>query len=493
MTGKKISEASLGQLEHLGSGGFAEVFAVPDFTLPGDNTPLAYKRFTIEHAHQTRSAQAAVNFRASLGPADRADLDERTTWPRALVNDSAGSVSGLLMPLIPPQFFFQAPDHLGQMARKPREMSWLVSSAEQRNAAQVDFGEIPRTDRLVMLAQLTYVVGRLHKHGWVFGDLSFSNTVFALDPPRILLLDCDGAAALTDHSRKQSSTPFWDPPECPIEEPPGGRKQERQDDLTDVYKLGLAILRCLTPGKGASSSRNVKRLGAELDAAGTNLVARSLSEYRNIRPRAKEIYAYLRHTAASRITVPQVTQAWLMTPTRVRGLEARIAWQIDEANDVVVRFGSGQTVTVSLADHPRGYTLPQHSGSVSIEARNRFGTTRVELGELILYDLPEFKVNLVGLPALHVPEIKPFCPQSLEVTTAGRPRSPVGIEVPPLPALDTAGLVDALSPATKAPVLPPIGEAVGAASEGVTSMILDARGAFDQILREKFMEHNEAS
>ena len=143
-------------------------------------------------------------------------------------------------------------------------MSWLVSSAEQRTAAQVDFGDISRTDRLVMLAQLAYVIGWLHKHGWVFGDLSFSNAVFALNPPRILLLDCDGAAALAKRGRKQSSTPFWDPPECPIEEPPGGRKQDRQDDVTDVYKLGLAVLRCLTPGKGASSSRNLSRLGPSL-------------------------------------------------------------------------------------------------------------------------------------------------------------------------------------------------------------------------------------
>jgi serine/threonine protein kinase len=494
MTGKAIRETSLGNLKYLASGGFAEVFAVPGFTLPGDTTPLAYKRFTVDHAQQTRSAQAAVKFREALSPADRADLDERTTWPRALVTGPTGSVRGLLMPLIPPEFFFQAPDLAGKLVRRPREMSWLVSSAEQRNAAQVDFGDVPRTDRLVMLAQLAYVVGWLHKHGWVFGDLSFSNAVFALDPPRILLLDCDGAAALADHSRKQSSTPFWDPPECPIEQPPGGRKQERQDDITDVYKLGLAILRCLTPGKGASSSRNVKRLGTELDAAGTDLVTRSLSDDRGVRPRARQIYAYLRQAATGRIAVPQITLARLVTPCRIRGLDAHIEWQIDKANEVQIRFGVNQAATVALADHPQGYTFqPQRSGPVSIEARNRFGTARVELGELILYDLPEFQVNLAALPALHVPEIDPFCTQSLEVTIAGRPRSPAGIKVPRLPAVNSADLVSTLFPAMKAPALPPIGGAVNAASGDITSIIRGARSTFDELLREKFVKENKTS
>ena len=57
MTTKPVSEASLGNKEYLASGGFAEVFALTDFTLPGDSTPLAYKRFTVDHAQQARSEQ----------------------------------------------------------------------------------------------------------------------------------------------------------------------------------------------------------------------------------------------------------------------------------------------------------------------------------------------------------------------------------------------------------------------------------------------------
>lgn len=494
MRRKTITEASLGTPKYLASGGFAEVFAVPDFTLPGDTTPLAYKRFTVDHAQQARSAQASVEFREDLSPADRVDLDGRTTWPRALVTGASGSICGLLMPLIPPEFFFQAPDESGNLARRPREMSWLVSSAEQRTAAQVDFGDIPRTDRLVMLAQLAYVVGRLHKHDWVFGDLSFSNAVFALDPPRILLLDCDGAAALADRKRKQSSTPFWDPPECPIEEPQGGRKQDLQDEITDVYKLGLAILRCLTPGKGASSSRNVKRLGTELDAAGTDLVTRTLSEHRHVRPRAKEIYGYIRQTAVGRIAVPQIISARLMTSCRVRGLDAHIEWQITEAHEVEIRLGVNQTATVTLKDNPRGYTFqPQRSGPVSIEARNRFGTARVELGDLILYELPQFRVDLTSLPAVYVPEINSPGLPGLDAAMAGRPRTPTGVKVARLPSLSVMELIGILSPALPVSTLPPIGEAVNSTSTGVTEIIRDARNTFGEILREQFIRDNRTS
>ena len=45
-------------------------------------------------------------------------------------------------------------------------------------------------------------------------------------PPRVMLLDCDGAAALSDTGRKQSSTPFWDPPECAPGRPPARHPSE---------------------------------------------------------------------------------------------------------------------------------------------------------------------------------------------------------------------------------------------------------------------------
>ena len=416
----KVRESDLGTLEFLAEGGFGQVFRVGGFTLRGDQTALAYKRFTVDQAEQAKSTKASVEFRDRLSPADRTDLDAHCAWPRALVTGAKGAVCGLLMPLIPPDFFFQAPSAAGKLVRKPREMSWLISSDQQRTAAGVDFSDVSRTDRLVLLAQLVYAIGRLHKQGWIFGDLSFSNAVFALDPPRMMLIDCDGAAAHNDSDRKQASTLLWDPPECPINKPPGGRQQDQQDAVTDVYKLGLAILRCMSPGKGATSSRNLSRLGTQLDGKGTGLVARALSADRYTRPPAKAIYAYLRRTALGRVTLPEVTLARLATLCRARGQDVRIEWQIENADDAEIQSGNGDTEIVDLKAHPLGYTFrPSASGRVHIEARNSFGFVRVDLGELTLYDLPPFQLQISDLPATYVPELSAFCPPSLDAALAG--------------------------------------------------------------------------
>jgi hypothetical protein len=110
----------------------------------------------------------------------------------------------------------------------------------------VDIRNIDKTERLILLTKLACAIGLLHQHDWVFGNLNFSNVAFALDPPRLMLIDCDNAAALADLRRRQPSTVFWDPPECPIiPRSTKWRQQELQDTVTDVYKLALAILRCL--------------------------------------------------------------------------------------------------------------------------------------------------------------------------------------------------------------------------------------------------------
>ena len=120
-------------------------------------------------------------------------------------------------------------------------MQWLVATPAQRAANGVDLVD---TKRLVMLAQLVYVVGRLHKRGWVFGDLSFTNAVFAVNPPRMMLIDCDGAAASRPPPRSGAHARLW-------YRPSARRGFDEQDTMTDAYKLGLAILRCLSPGTGA--------------------------------------------------------------------------------------------------------------------------------------------------------------------------------------------------------------------------------------------------
>ncbi|MCW2930719.1 MAG: Mn2+-dependent serine/threonine protein kinase [Actinomycetia bacterium] len=442
----RVKKTDLGTPRFLAEGGFGKVYRVLDYHLPGDPENLAYKEFTKEEAEQGHASQAAVAFRDGLSAAERAELDLYAAWPRAVVEDS-GAVVGLLMPLIPDDFFCKLiDDTTGDRASAPREMQWLIASQAVRDAADVDLSSVDKTQRLTLLAQLVYAVGRLHKRGWVFGDLSFKNAVFAVDPPRVMLIDCDGAASVNDLRRKQAHTPFWIPPEC--KNMPGHVHFDMQDTVTDVYKLGLAILRCLSPGKGAGTADSPARVAHELDADGLDLVARAVGADRGARPTAKELYAYLRPLQKARVHSPEVIAARLATPLRVRGMDARVEWEITNVSEVTIRVGASAPMTVPVT--ARGGPQPhvfraRESGPVTIEAKNRYGAVRVDLGELILYDIPPFdpKRFIGTLPRLTVPPLDAFTLDALAPALATVPRVQVP-ELPRLPTMQTAGLTGVL-------------------------------------------------
>jgi hypothetical protein len=442
----RVKKSGLGTLKELAEGGFGKVYRVLDYHLPSDPADLAYKEFTRDVAQQAHASQAAVAFRDGLSAAERADLDLYAAWPRAVVEDS-GAVVGLLMPLISPDFFCELiSDKTGDRGSAPREMQWLIASQAQRDAAEIDLSFVDKTQRFTLLAQLVYAVGRMHKRGWVFGDLSFKNAVFAVDPLRMMLIDCDGAASVSDPRRAQAHTPQWIPPEC--ENIPGHVHFDMQDTLTDVYKLGLAILRCLSPGKGAGTATNPARLAHELDAVGLDLVARAVGADRGARPTAKELYAYLCSLQKARVQPPEVISARLATPLRVRGMDVQIEWEIVNVSEVTLRVGTSEPITVPVAANggPQLHVLPaRESGPVTIEAENRYSAIRVDLGELTLYEIPPFdpKRFIGTLPRLTVPPLEAFTLDALAPAIATVPRVAVP-ELPRLPTMPTADLTGVL-------------------------------------------------
>jgi hypothetical protein len=463
----RVEKSSLGPLKLLSKGGFGEVFRISGYHLPGDPADLVYKQFTQEAALQAKSAAAAVAYREGLSSFDQADLDSYAAWPRALVEEPRGTVTGLLMPLIPTDFFCRMEDpDTGALTDRPLEMTWLAASARQRAGVQLNLQDVPKLERLILLGKLVYAIGRLHKHGWVFGDVSLRNAVFAVNPPRVMLLDCDGAAALSDKTRRQATTPFWDPPECP----PRGT-QRLQDDRTDIYKLGLAILRCLTPGKGATTATSPAGLAGVLDVAGETLITRVLGVDPNQRPQARELYDYFYRVVSASVQPPEVLLARLRHPFRLRGQDVRIDWQINNAVTATVVAGR-QRLVLNLAQRPDGCVFqPAESGPVAIEVANRFGNLRVELGDVTLYDLPPFKVDYGFLPTPQVPRLPALPMALLEQVIAAAPvvRMP---EIPAVPDLDTFGLVQSLMQSAALTVpLPQLGAAVAQASAAATAAL----------------------
>ncbi|HVY09526.1 MAG TPA: hypothetical protein VHB18_05215 [Mycobacteriales bacterium] len=467
-----IDEASLGPLTFLAKGSFGEVYRVIDQhpDVPG---ALAYKKFTCEVAQQARSAKRVVDFRASLSASERDSLDGFAAWPLALVTDSAGDVCGLIMCLLEPEYFCERIDpDTRKLSSQPREMSWLITTAEQRKAAKIDLPGIDLTDRLILLAKLVYAIGWLHKRGWVLGDLSFKNVAFSLDPLEVKLLDCDGVAEVRNLARNQSSTPFWDPPECPIAGPSKGL--HLQDQVTDVYKLGLAILRCLTPGKGASNARSVGRMTDELDATGRDLLARALDADRANRPTAKELYDLLRAAVAQRVSVPVVTVAHLAQKVVLRGMDTRLVWSIKGAAKARILLTNGVTIDVDPDANPAGYTFcPGASGPVTVEAENKYGSVTVECGDVTLYELPAFDLPAGLIPRVSIDPITPLKLPAAMAAVDLRPR--LGVGAPTLPVGLVPPSYDAISvlrPYRALDIsLPSLSQTLGTALEGIAEAI----------------------
>lgn len=437
-----ITESSLGRREDVAAGAFGMVFRVSDLH-PIVSGRLAYKKFTCDVRRQARSAERAVQFRDGLSAADRNMLDSFAAWPLALVSDGSGAICGFVMPLLALEFFCDQldPDTM-KMTSKPREMSWLITTAKQRDAAKIDLEGIELTDRLMLLAKLVYAIGWLHKNGWVFGDLSFKNVAFAVNPLAIQLIDCDGTAEACNLTRQQYSTPFWDPPECPnVGQGSGG--SQLQDCISDVYKLALAIVRCLTPGKGASQARSINRIVDELDASGRDLLARALSSDRTARPTAKEIYAYLHGVVSQRVAAPTITVAHLDQALVIRGMDARIQWAMTGASKVRIRGANALAIDVDPQLHSAGYTFrPDASGRVSIEAANKYGAVSVDCGDLTLYEVPAFDMPAGVLPRIAIPSLSPISlPQALS-TFDLRPR--IGVGYPTIPVGTAPPTYDAL-------------------------------------------------
>jgi serine/threonine protein kinase len=429
----RVSRGGLGPLKELAEGGYGKVYHAVNYRLGSDPSAIAFKEFTSQAAVQGQAAEEAVSFRDGLSQADRDDLDRSTVWPRAVVEDQ-GAIVGLLMPLISKEFFVSGS---GQAAGKLRELQWLIAAPAL--LAQNGIADFDETDRLVLLAQLVYNVARLHRHGWVFGDLSFKNAAFAVGPPRMILLDCDGAASLRNTSRSQGHSLGWAPPNYP--------PNILQDKESDVYKLALAILRCLNPGKGAATMRDPARLAGKLAPAGATLITKALDDDPTQRPTAKELYGYLRRLVISLNSPPDFVFARLATPLRVRGMDARVEWDIANVSEVTIKVGSSATMTVPVTSAgPMSHVFPARlSGPVTIEAKNRHGGVRADLGELTLYEIPPFDpMSYVGkLPRLAVPPIEAFTLDSLDAAIATMPRI-AAPELPPVPAVPTGDLTTVL-------------------------------------------------
>lgn len=270
-----------GALQPLGKGGQAKVYSVEGLTLhdvPGQVVFKEYKKGQVS-PHGLRSI---VSVRSKMDVTDRAELDALTAWPCRLVRHGP-DVCGVLMPRIHESFFQQRILPSGKSVNDPREVQNMF--VDPGLAERLGMPLLSLVDRLTICRDLARALSFLHANELVFGDINARNELFRVgQDPAVMLVDCDaarkvGSAAVV----RQLSAPDWDPPE-------GGTALSSK---TDVYKLGLFVLRTLSPGPMASTARDPSRADDLLEGDGPTMLRRATSKVAKERPSAAEWQAYL--------------------------------------------------------------------------------------------------------------------------------------------------------------------------------------------------------
>ncbi|WP_204010289.1 protein kinase [Virgisporangium aurantiacum] len=273
----ELSRADLGRIgDKLGAGGQAVVYRLPDLRLPDDRRELAYKEYRPGHAPPV-GMKAIVSKRTGLTATNRAKLDSIAVWPVRAVRDGDRNC-GVVLPVIPAEFFqSRRLPGSGASSRDPREVQNLFVAPSL--AERVGMPLVPLKHRYAICRDLADALAFLHRHGVVFGDINAKNVLFRkATRATVMLVDCDavrfrGSAAVT----RQLNAPDWEPPEG------GGVLTE----ATDLFKLGLAVLRVLNPGAQASTSRDPRRADPLLTIGkGRELLRAALSADPRQRPAA---------------------------------------------------------------------------------------------------------------------------------------------------------------------------------------------------------------
>jgi DNA-binding helix-hairpin-helix protein with protein kinase domain len=310
-----IPRSRLGVIGHeLGRGGQARVYALPEMFLPDAPGLLVFKEYR-NRSTPPHGLRSLVAVRNRLDTTKRDRLDALTCWPLRVVEDES-AVRGVILRLIPPSFL-QERVLPGTLTRKndPREVQNLIVDPRMTRRLGMPCPTIEQ--RLTICRDFAAAVHFVHRLGLVIGDINPRNALYRIpDRPSIMLLDCDAIRVRGNMSVvAQLNAPDWEPPE-------GGRALTQ---ATDRYKLGLFVLRCLSPGKQASISLDPTRANAALDAEGRVLMHAALSRAPEQRPTAQDWGRYLDwritgRRASSAPSPPPRPRHDLPQTTAIRGL-----------------------------------------------------------------------------------------------------------------------------------------------------------------------------
>jgi len=433
----------LGQIGALiGSGGQAKVFDLPALSLADVPGRLVYKKYKPGKA-PAHGARRIVALRRALqsDPAKLARLDAATAWPVRHVIDHGGTTLGLVLPRIPDSFFHYQRLPSGDIKHGPREVQFLFIPPDRALMYGTPTPTPP--ERLTICRDFAAILAFLHGELRVaFGDINARNAVFRLGTdPTIMLVDCDAVRVVGDMAAiPQLNAPDWDPPEGP----------DALGQPTDLYKLGLFVLRCLTPAKNSSINRDPNEARGVLDAAGLALLQAAIRGPADQRPSAEQWHRYLRRALGEAMAPPRLERVDLDRTIVAAGEPLALSWSAEEA-DTVTASGVGipDTEVPGTAGSGTITVHPNRTGTITLTARNRLGEDSLRTGPIAVFDVASFHDIPVQMPVLDLP---PVTPVNLPAVGAVLPSFPKGNPVP-LPPM--ANAIDAWTqPETRTPPPP---------------------------------------
>lgn len=273
-----VERSALGRLEHLANGGTARVFRCPDLQLP-ELPALVFKEYKVKTRKLAGPSLlpgllSLARFRDQLNDKQRDGWDRKLIWPLRVVVDNNAPV-GTLMKLIPAEYFVSVRALSGEADTTPAEIALVLGADE--DAARFNMPKLSVTKRLALCSQIVATFALVHQRHLIVGDVSARNLVFHDGPmaPRVLLVDCDSYRLKNVRAAfgAQPHTGSWEPPECldaanrlkVLHRTPGASQSEMarlsaksmtQSEETDVYKVGLLVVRILDHGRGKTRNRN---------------------------------------------------------------------------------------------------------------------------------------------------------------------------------------------------------------------------------------------
>lgn len=404
-----LTVADLGPLgERLGAGAQAVIHDAPALRLPDAADRLVYKQYRPGKAARRQDMEGLIELRATLGDADRAHLDTITTWPVRVVVDGVGDPLGVVLPRIHDTFFQPV---IRPMSGEPdvwvREVQHLF--VDPQRCGRVGMPSPTQEQRLLICRDFAAALDFLHSPpiSATFGDINAKNELFRLDAePTVMFVDCDAVRVRGSVTgQPMLNAPDWEPPI---------RTPLNQD--TDRYKLGLFVLRCLTPpGHQASTRRRAADAAGVLDADGYALLEAALDDAPGGRPTA---YDWVRHLSAllgQPVEPPTLDGVRLDRTLVAAGEPVTVHWAATGATSVEVSaVGVDTVVDDGRAGSGAVRIHPVRTGRLTVTARNASGVDARRTGPVAVFDVPDFarmpvpvpELRLGGLPA-DLPDVRP--------------------------------------------------------------------------------------